>query len=443
MVESRKLAALLSSLMSQLLLLLILLFSSSSFNSDSSYYRNVFPQIHHLLSSQEIAAALSLFSVSRKRKRTQYSEMESDSEEDEDLDGGRRARLGLTRSPDSYRNCFRMTSSTFEWLAGSLEPLLDCRDPVGFPLNLSAEQRLGIGLFRLATGSDYAGISKQFGVSETVARFCAKQLCRVLCTDFRFWVNFLNSNELESVSASFEERTGLPNCCGAISCARFKIIRNDDLPEDSISAQIVVDSSSRILSIVARFRGGRNDSRILKSSILCKDIEGGRLLNSPPVYVNGVAIDQYFVGDGRYPLLPWLIVPFVDAIPGSSEEYFNAAHKQIRLSASRTIVSLKNWGVLNQPIREEVKTLVAYVGACSILHNALLMREDYSALSDDLEAHTLYDRSSQDQRHNSLEDSSVDRKALVIRSALASRAKEFHNPNYQSNPRGSVQFQST
>ncbi|KAL5562492.1 hypothetical protein UlMin_032239 [Ulmus minor] len=385
MVESRKLAALLSSLISQLFLLLILLFSSSSFNSDSSY--------SPLKKSPPRCPSFP--------RRFGCWEKSS---------------IGFDSEPRLVQECFSMTSSTFEWLAGSLEPMLDCRDPVGFPLNLSAKQRLGISLFCPATGSD----------------------CKVLY--FRFWVNFLNSNELESVSASLEERTGLPNCCGAISCARFKIMRNDevkDLPEssqeDSISAQIVVDSSSRILSIVARFRGDRNDSRILKSSTLYKDIEGGRLLNSPPVYLNGVAIDQYFVGDGRYPLLPWLIVPFVDAIPGSSEEYFNAAHKQIRLSASRTILSLKNWGVLSQPIREEVKTVVAYVGACSTLHNALLMREDYSALSDDLEAHSLYDRSSQDQRDN----------ALVIRSALASRAKEFHNPNYQSNPWGSVQFQST
>lgn len=341
-----------------------------------------------------------------------------------------------------------MTSSTFEWLSGSLEPLLDCRDPAGLPLNLSAELRLGIGLFRLATGSDYPGISKQFGVPEPVARFCAKQLCRVLCTDFRFWVNFLNPNELESVSAAFEVRTGLPNCCGAIGCSRFKIIRNngfqhlkESLREDTIAAQIVVDSSSRILSIAAGFRGDKGDSEVLRSSTLYKDIEGGRLLNSPPVYVNGMAIDQYFVGDGRYPLLPWLMVPFVDAVLGSSEEYFNAAHSRMHLSALRAIVSLKNWGVLSRPIQEEVKTAVAYIGACSILHNALLMREDFSALSDDLEDYSFSDQSSQCQRNT--EENSIERKAFVMRSALATRAKEFHNSNHQSNPGVLVQLQST
>ena len=108
---------------------------TASFNSDSSQYRNIFPQIHHFLSYQEITTALSLFSV-RKLERTQFSKMDFDSGEDEDLDGGRIGRLGLTRSPISFKNCFRMTYSTFEWLTGSLEPLFDCRDPVGFLLNL-------------------------------------------------------------------------------------------------------------------------------------------------------------------------------------------------------------------------------------------------------------------------------------------------------------------
>ncbi|MCI58236.1 hypothetical protein A2U01_0079490, partial [Trifolium medium] len=66
-----------------------------------------------------------------------------------------------------------MTSSTFEWLTNLLEPLLECRDPSYlFPLNLSAGVRLGIGLFRLANGSDYTEISNQFNVPVSVAKFC-------------------------------------------------------------------------------------------------------------------------------------------------------------------------------------------------------------------------------------------------------------------------------
>ncbi|KAI4295666.1 hypothetical protein L6164_035685 [Bauhinia variegata] len=416
-MESRRLAALLSSIISQLLLLIFLLFPS---DSNSNYTPNVFPLLRHFLSCQEIAASLSLASISRKRKRASSPEPESEPV-DEDPEG-----IVLPRSPDSFKDCFKMTASTFEWLSGLLEPLLECRDPIElFPLNLSAGVRLGIGLFRLANGSDYEEISKRFGVSESVTRFCVKQLCRVLCTNFRFWVAFPNPNELGSVSQGFESLSGLPNCCGVIDCARFKVVNTENSREDCIAAQIVVDSSWRILSIAAGFHGHKSNSRILKSSTLYKDIEEGKLLNSSPIHVNGVSINQYLIGDAEYPLLPWLMVPFVETLPGSIEGNFNASHELMRLSALRTVSSLKNWGVLSRPIQEELKMAVAYIGACSILHNSLLMREDFSALSGGFEDYQFHHQSETDNR---LEDNIITRNALVIRSTLATRAKNIRDP---------------
>lgn len=432
-MDPRKLSALLSSLVSQLLFLLLLLFNSNNSNPSLSDV-NSFSVLNYLLSSQEIAAALSFVSVSRKRKRTHCPDFDSESiGEDADPQlghrlGNHRVRLGLARNPDSFKACFRMKSSTFEWLAGLLEPLLECRDPVGSPLNLTAELRLGIGLFRLATGSSYPEIARQFGVSESVTRFCAKHLCRVLCTNFRFWVAFPSPEELKSVSLSFEQLTGLPNCCGVIDCTRFNIVNenNNGSIIDSIAAQIVVDSSSRILSIIAGFKGDKRDSKVLKSSTLYKDIEEGRLLNSSPVLVNGVAVSQYLVGDGEYPLLPWLMVPFVDVVPGSSQRKFNVAYSAMLASASKTIASLKNWGILNKPMQEEFKAAVAVIGACSILHNVLLMREDDSALCECVGDYLVHGQSSQHREEASLEEISIGKKASVIRDALAREAREAH-----------------
>ncbi|XP_002518741.2 protein ANTAGONIST OF LIKE HETEROCHROMATIN PROTEIN 1 [Ricinus communis] len=443
-MESKKLAALISSLISDLLLLLLLLFpSSNSFDSSSNHfnsncYANFFPLIHHLLSSQETAASLSILNLSKKRKRTHFSEPDSESTH-EDKSHGPFHRLSelarVVQNPDSFRTFFKMKASTFEWLSGLLEPLLDCRDPIGSPLSLSAELRLGVGLFRLATGSNYSEIADRFGVTESAARFCAKQLCRVLCTNFRFWVSFPSPVELQSVSNAFEKLIGLPNCCGVIDSARFNLVKKADDKlasngkdqDDMIAAQIVVDSSSRILSIVAGFRGEKGNSRMLKSTTLYKDIEGGRVLNSSPEIVNGVAINRYLIGGGRYPLLPWLMVPFLDALPGSCEEKFNKANDLMRVSSLRAIASLKNWGVLSRPIQEEFKTAVALIGACSILHNALLMREDDSALLD-MGGYSLYNQQcSQHFMDAEVEDiSRIDGKASEIRNALATKVAVFH-----------------
>ncbi|GMJ03517.1 hypothetical protein HRI_004020900 [Hibiscus trionum] len=420
-MDPRKLSALLSSLVSQLLLLIIHLFNSNKNDGHNHHFirhGNTFAILHHLLSSQQIAASLSFVSVSRKRKRAHCSESDSESPVDGIADRRLdRVGLRLTRDPDSFKPFFRMKASTFEWLAGLLEPLLECRDPIGSQLNLSAELRLGIGLFRLATGSSYAEIARRFGVSESVTRFCAKHLCRVLCTNFRFWVAFPSPEELTSVSFEFEQLTGLPNCCGVIDCTRFNIVNEINGNIDSIAAQIVVDSTSRILSIIAGFKGDKTDSKILKCSTLYKDIEEGKLLNSSQSIVNGVAVNQYFVGDSDYPLLPWLMVPFGDdAVPGSSQGEFNSAHRTMCGSALKTAASLKNWGILNGLMREEFKAAVAVIGACSILHNVLLMREDDSALCE-----SMGDYSVVHARQQHYEDASTE--ACEIRDALAKQAR--------------------
>ncbi|KAK4437898.1 hypothetical protein Salat_0123900 [Sesamum alatum] len=431
-MNSRALAALLSSLISQLLLLLFLLFpspnpltitNSAPFSSPRrDFQESLFPLLHHFLSTSGVAATLCFLSFSRKRKRARFQGL--DDPDNENDPQSRLGRLGsvVSRNPESFKQFFRMKTSTFEWLCGLLEPLLECRDPVDSPLNLPAEARLGIGLFRLATGADYPEISGRFGVSEADAKFCVKHLCRVLCTNYRFWVGFPSPTELDSVSARFETLTGLPNCCGTISCTRFTIERantqNDD-EQESIAAQIVVDSSSRILSVVAGFRGKKSNIQILKTSTFYKDIEKGILLNSSkPVKVNEVAVPQYLVGSGEYSLLPWLLVPFLDPEAGSVEENFNNVHRLMLVPSLKAMASLRNWGVLNRPMNTDYKTAVACVGACSILHNMLIMREDDSAFCYELD-----DQVVDNQNIASLGGNCVEENALVIRKALATRAK--------------------
>ncbi|CAO2814992.1 unnamed protein product [Amaranthus hypochondriacus] len=420
-MDSKHFAALLSSLLSQLTLLILLLFPSTPTPfSHSPNSHSLFSLLHHFISTTQIAA-----SHSRKRTRTHISD--SDSDHDSLSGHSKLARLTrvdsvLVKNPNSFRLFFNMEPSTFDWLSGLLEPLLECRDPVGLP-HLSAELRLGIGLYRLSTGSDYSEIAHRFRVTDRVAKFCSKQLCRVLCTNFRFWVGFPNSTELDSVSKKIETITGLPYCCGIIGCTRFNVKQTND-QEKSISAQIVVDSSCRILSIVAGFHGDKNNNEILKSTSLYKDIEEGNLLNSPLIHVGEIPIpiNQYFLGENNeYPLLPWLMIPYNDPKPGSIEEKFNSIFGKMRISILKTIGSLKNWGILSKPIEEDYRNAVAYVGACAILHNALLLREDYSGLCDQVKDD--HDHGIIQRDCSYMEEISSD--ACVIRSVLATKVKDF------------------
>ncbi|KAK6805672.1 hypothetical protein RDI58_003457 [Solanum bulbocastanum] len=421
-MNRRNMAAMLSSLIAQLLLLITVIFPSSNplCITNSSLSDFLTPLLLHFLSVSETSATLSLIPFSRcKRKRIHFSESDAPAGE-----GLNRFKLGrpdsfIRRNPDCFRKFFNINSSTFDWLCGLLEPLLECRDPVDSPLNLAAETRLGIGLFRLATGANFSDISQRFSVSESVAKFCFKQLCRVLCTNFRFWVGFLNSGELESVSNRFESISGIPNCCGVLCCVRFKV------NEESIAAQLVVDSSSRIISIIAGFRGDKTDFQVLNSSTLFQDIEKGTIFtNSQGLEINGVAVPQFLVGNGDYPLLNWLMLPFDDPVSQSNEENFNNAINVMRLPSVIAVQSLRNWGVLREPIEGEIKTVVASIGACSILHNMLLSRDDYSAFCEDLNDH------SSDKFKSCLNLGESKSVACSIRSALVTKvtkAREFQS----------------
>ncbi|KAJ3695461.1 hypothetical protein LUZ60_000838 [Juncus effusus] len=266
------------------------------------------------------------------------------------------------RQLDDSTLAFNMSSSTFEWLTGLLEPLLDCP-------SLSTGTCLAISLSRLTTGEPYSSLSTRFGLPDSTVRLCVRRFCRVILTNYRFWLSFPSSpTDLNSISSHFESLTDnrIPNCCGALTCVRFKT------GSGSIAAQIVADCSFRILHLAAGFRGERSDFDVLKNSSLYDDMNEGKLFSA----------DKFLIGAGNYPLLPWLMVPFDQT--KEKEEGFNAVHKTMQSPLGRVVSSLNNWGVLlNLEEETDNKMVLACVSTCAMLHNALLMREDLSALSEE------------------------------------------------------------
>ncbi|GLJ18598.1 hypothetical protein SUGI_0331210 [Cryptomeria japonica] len=55
--------------------------------------------------------------------------------------------------------------------------------------------------------------------------------------------------------------------------------------------------------------GSVNDSRLLRNSGFYRMCEGGQRLNGHPVAIGSLNMREYIIGNGGYPLLPWLITP--------------------------------------------------------------------------------------------------------------------------------------
>ena len=87
----------------------------------------------------------------------------------------------------------------------------------------------------------------------------------------------------------------------------------------SINVQIWGNGDLQIIDVVAKWPGSVHDSRILKNSKLYEKFREGELPSLP----NGVIL-----GDSGYPLLEWLLVPFVEH-PGmtAAQKLYDKAQK--------------------------------------------------------------------------------------------------------------------
>ena len=94
----------------------------------------------------------------------------------------------------------------------------------------------------------------------------------------------------------------------------------------SIVLQAVIDHNKKFLDICVGWSGSTHDSRILTNSSLYNKFNNQN--NLVPYFDN-----KYILGDGGYPNLSWLIVPYKNIGRGLDQKqtYFNLKHSQTRI----------------------------------------------------------------------------------------------------------------
>lgn len=118
-----------------------------------------------------------------------------------------------------------------------------------------------------------------------------------------------------------------------------------------------------LLNINARYPGATHDSAIWETSSIHRHLKNK--------YRNGRR-NCYLLGDSGYPLQPWLIIPFEDALPNTREIEFNNCLIRCRNVAET------GFGVLKARFRCLRKDRVLHyshstagriIYACGVLHN--------------------------------------------------------------------------
>eukprot|EP01018_Ginkgo_biloba_P013985 Gb_31798 [translate_table: standard] len=193
------------------------------------------------------------------------------------------------------------------------------------------EKQVAIVILRLANGMTMLTISELFHCGKSTIKV-VKKIVFSLTKQVGNLIQWLtNLTSLHHIKEGFHLKQGFPNCCGAIDATHIQM----DLPYNeslvdwydrehnySMRVQASIDNNMRFLDICTCWPRSLNDTRSLRNSSFYRLCEGGERLNKHLVSIGAIDMREYIVGYGGYPLLPWLIIHFLEAVT-NAQKLFN------------------------------------------------------------------------------------------------------------------------
>ncbi|KAJ9141054.1 hypothetical protein P3X46_031635 [Hevea brasiliensis] len=269
---------------------------------------------------------------------------------------------------------FRMSKQTFTSLLSLLSPSL-----LSFlPSSIPPDSAIAATLFRLAHGASYESVAPRFGLDSPAAACLAfYSVCKTVNEKLGDLVDF--GRDLERIVMGFEW-ISLPNCCGVLGFGKFGVESELLGKNGSLLVQALVDSEGRFLDISAGWPCTMKPESIFTQTKLYSRVEGSRELLNGACYQlsESNSIPQYILGDSCFPLLPWLLTPFIrpneeDSF-GSAEREFNAAHSRAMGLVGNAFGRVKaRWQLLARRWKEDCVEIFPFVIVMGcLLHNFLI-----------------------------------------------------------------------
>ena len=118
---------------------------------------------------------------------------------------------------------FRVTRSTFEYLCDLVRTNLQ-KQHRRFRSPVSVEERVGVALWRLATGNSYRSWGLQFGLGKSTAKSICSEFEQAIFNLRDRFIKFpLTIHEIRNMMEEFEESYGIPQIMGAIDGCHIEI----------------------------------------------------------------------------------------------------------------------------------------------------------------------------------------------------------------------------
>lgn len=305
-----------------------------------------------------------------------------------------------------------MSKPSFSLLLRLLTPSLSSLSPT--PPNYA----LAAALFRLSHATSYKSLARRFNLDDSAAACRAfYTVCKAIIDRLGHLFEF--KSDINRIVVGFGW-ISLPNCCGVLGFDQFQIDGDELLGEDgSLMVQALVDSEGRFLDVSAGWPSTMSPETMLRQSRLFSGVEESRELLDGPCFElsDGNSIPQYIMGDYCFPLLPWLLTPFVKSECSnglnSSEGAFNSVHREAMELVGTAFGRVRaRWKLVSQRWKEEcIESFPFIIVTCCLLHNFLIKCSE--ALPD------VNVGDSEDQEVMNAFEGEVDDDGVRIRDALA------------------------
>lgn len=292
-------------------------------------------------------------------------------------------------SDQYFRSCFRVSRSTFEIFCQFLGnsgyiPMNIAGKPV-----INVDKHALIFLFFSGNTVNFPITANHFHVSESSVHHVIKRCIGALVANINYFIKW--PNNWQEVEQRFCEKYPLRGILGCIDGSHIRLNKapTSAFPERyknrkffySIVLQAVCLPDFTFIDVFCGYPGSCHDANILRRSDLWKDVEEYGVESRFPA-------GTYLIGDGAYPNLSWLLVPYKNyGTLTTQQKLFNKY-----LSSNRIYIE-QAFGLLKgrfQKLRAldfgDLATAIRFVVAVACLHNLGLREEvdSYSFFENDI-----------------------------------------------------------
>lgn len=272
---------------------------------------------------------------------------------------------------------FRMKRDTFcklvEILREEMSPsLVFVREPV------PVEKRIAVAVYKLASCAEYRTVGNLFGIHKSSVKKFLYMFCDAVKEKmFPQMIKMPNTEEAFVLAARNQNLTNLPMAIGFIDGSHIPILppeigRKDFINRKqyaSIVLQAVVDFDVKFRNISCMIPGSAHDATVFKASSLWK--HSSKFMPGGTQLIDDVDVPFYLIGDPAYPLLPWLIKPYLTtATLSAAQESCN-----VYMASARTVVELAfgrlkgRWRILLKRMDMDYNYVPIVIAVCCTLHN--------------------------------------------------------------------------